>query len=66
MHHFHPPAWAEPTAARDLHRRSDTCYLTLAIQPMFLFSATFYPLWAYPESLRRIGVNPASQARGWR
>lgn len=31
----------------------DFDYVTLAIQPMFLFSATFYPLSAYPEGLRR-------------
>ncbi len=30
----------------------DFDYVTLAIQPMFLFSATFYPLSAYPETLR--------------
>ncbi len=27
-------------------------YVTLAIQPMFLFSATFFPLSTYPESLQ--------------
>ena len=27
-------------------------YLNLAIQPMFLFSATFFPLSTYPEALR--------------
>jgi lipooligosaccharide transport system permease protein len=27
-------------------------YITLAIQPMFLFSATFFPLSTYPESLQ--------------
>ena len=27
-------------------------YVTLAIQPMFLFSATFFPLSTYPETLR--------------
>ncbi len=32
----------------------DFDYVTLAIQPMFLFSATFYPLSAYPDGLRRI------------
>ena len=27
-------------------------FVTLAIQPMFLFSATFFPLSVYPESLQ--------------
>ncbi|MEO5608290.1 MAG: ABC transporter, partial [Ornithinibacter sp.] len=27
-------------------------YITLAIQPMFLFSATFFPLSTYPEALQ--------------
>ena len=27
-------------------------YVTLAIQPMFLFSATFFPLSTYPEALQ--------------
>jgi lipooligosaccharide transport system permease protein len=27
-------------------------YITLAIQPMFLFSATFFPLSTYPEGIR--------------
>ncbi|MFN8081352.1 MAG: ABC transporter permease [Kineosporiaceae bacterium] len=30
----------------------DFDYITLAIQPMFLFSATFFPLSTYPDSLR--------------
>jgi lipooligosaccharide transport system permease protein len=30
----------------------DFDYVTLAIQPMFLFSATFFPLSTYPESLQ--------------
>jgi lipooligosaccharide transport system permease protein len=30
----------------------DFDYVTLVIQPLFLFSATFYPLAAYPDSLR--------------
>ncbi|MGZ4594645.1 MAG: ABC transporter permease [Actinomycetes bacterium] len=29
-------------------------YITLATLPMFLFSATFYPLSVYPESLQRL------------
>jgi lipooligosaccharide transport system permease protein len=27
-------------------------YVTLAVQPMFLFSATFFPLATYPEALQ--------------
>jgi lipooligosaccharide transport system permease protein len=27
-------------------------YINLAIQPMFLFSATFFPLSTYPESVQ--------------
>lgn len=30
----------------------DFDYVTLAIQPMFLFSATFFPLSTYPEGVR--------------
>ena len=30
----------------------DFDYVTLAIQPMFLFSATFFPLGTYPEALQ--------------
>lgn len=30
----------------------DFDYVTLVIQPLFLFSATFYPLGAYPDGLR--------------
>jgi lipooligosaccharide transport system permease protein len=30
----------------------DFDYITLAIQPMFLFSATFFPLATYPEALQ--------------
>jgi lipooligosaccharide transport system permease protein len=30
----------------------DFDYVTLAIQPMFLFSATFFPLSTYPEALQ--------------
>ena len=30
----------------------DFDYITLAIQPMFLFSATFFPLSTYPEALQ--------------
>jgi len=30
----------------------DFDYITLAIQPMFLFSATFFPLSTYPQSLQ--------------
>lgn len=30
----------------------DFDYITLVIQPLFLFSATFYPLAAYPDALR--------------
>lgn len=30
----------------------DFDYVTLAIQPMFLFSATFFPLSTYPDALR--------------
>ncbi len=30
----------------------DLDYITLAIQPMFLFSATFFPLSTYPEGLQ--------------
>ncbi len=30
----------------------DFDYITLAIQPMFLFSATFFPLSTYPEGVR--------------
>ncbi|HET7304513.1 MAG TPA: ABC transporter permease, partial [Segeticoccus sp.] len=30
----------------------DFDYITLAIQPMFLFSATFFPLSTYPDSLQ--------------
>jgi lipooligosaccharide transport system permease protein len=30
----------------------DFDYITLAIQPMFLFSATFFPLATYPEGVR--------------
>jgi lipooligosaccharide transport system permease protein len=29
----------------------DFDYVTLAIQPMFLFSATFFPLSTYPDAL---------------
>jgi lipooligosaccharide transport system permease protein len=32
----------------------DFDYITLVMQPMFLFSATFYPLAAYPDALRWI------------
>jgi lipooligosaccharide transport system permease protein len=31
---------------------TDFDYVTLAIQPLFLFSATFYPLAAYPDAVR--------------
>ncbi len=31
---------------------TDFDYITLAIQPLFLFSATFYPLATYPEAIR--------------
>jgi lipooligosaccharide transport system permease protein len=30
----------------------DFDYVTLAIQPMFLFSATFFPLSTYPEAVQ--------------
>jgi lipooligosaccharide transport system permease protein len=30
----------------------DFDFVTLAIQPMFLFSATFFPLSTYPEALQ--------------
>jgi lipooligosaccharide transport system permease protein len=37
-------------------------YVTLAIQPMFLFSATFFPLSTYPESLQwLVRVTPLYQ-----
>jgi lipooligosaccharide transport system permease protein len=32
----------------------DFDYITLVLQPLFLFSATFYPLAAYPDALRWI------------
>ena len=37
-------------------------YVTLAIQPMFLFSATFFPLSTYPEGVRwLVEVTPLYQ-----
>jgi lipooligosaccharide transport system permease protein len=37
-------------------------YVTLAIQPMFLFSATFFPLSTYPPSLQWVvGATPLYQ-----
>lgn len=33
---------------------TDFDYVTLAIQPLFLFSATFYPLAAYPDAVRAV------------
>ena len=37
---------------RSCARGVDFDYVTLAIQPMFLFSATFFPLSTYPASLQ--------------
>jgi len=37
-------------------------YINLAIQPMFLFSATFFPLSTYPPSLQWVvGATPLYQ-----
>ena len=37
-------------------------YITLAVQPMFLFSATFFPLSTYPPSLQWVvGATPLYQ-----
>ena len=44
-------------------------YVTLAIQPMFLFSATFFPLSTYPPALQwLVWVDPplpGGRARAW-
>ena len=40
-------------------------YINLAIQPMFLFSATFFPLSTYPESLQWVVRRPRSTT-AWR
>ncbi len=48
-------AFAAPLAAFSLTLESDTSFATIQrflIVPMFLFSATFYPLHTYPSSLR--------------
>jgi lipooligosaccharide transport system permease protein len=50
-------AFAAPLAAFSLTLESDTSFATIQrflIVPMFLFSATFYPLRTYPSSIRWI------------
>ena len=39
-------------------------FITLAIQPMFLFSATFFPLSTYPEALQWLVRRDAALPRG--
>lgn len=48
-------AFGTPLAAYSLTLQSDTAFATIQrflVVPMFLFSATFYPLHQYPSSLR--------------
>ena len=49
---YHLPLATHIFATTFMRSWVDFDYITLAIQPMFLFSATFFPLSTYPPSLQ--------------